>query len=257
MFIVIEELFGIKSLPFLHIQLMVKPTFVQKKEQTLREVIEKAKPGFFSTSIGLRPYSLSEELAYFMDIVKEAQTILYFYDPGYTSIENLYRIRNILLPDHKLIPIAFDAIRGNKAELIYLIHTLTEWAQKQTQHLTYEKYLIHSQYFKSRCTPWTLVSELQPFSDLKKHRMIYQAPRTQTFKHVYTEADGKLKVHKTGELLDLWQQMLMAKTEGKRVWVVRKGVVTELPGADFVFDLDNLSLPASIPYVHAMFAPAK
>jgi len=257
MLIVIEELFGITSLPFLHLQFRIKPTLVLKKEQSLRELIEKTKPGFFSTPLGLRPYTLSEELAYFMDASQEFETIVYFYDPDYTSIENLYRIRNILLPDRRLIPIPFDGVKGNRAELIYLIHTLSDWADKQTQHLTYEKFLIHSQYFKSRCTPWSIVAELAPFAEVKKHRTVFQRPSKLSFKQVYAEADGKLKVHKTGELLDLWKQMMLAKTEGKRVWVVRKGVETELPDADFVFDLGNMSLPVNIPYVHAIFAPGK
>ncbi len=257
MLIVIEELFGIASLPFAHIQLRIKPTLVHKKEQTLRELIDKTKPGFFTTVLGLRPYSLSEELDYFMDASRQEQTILYFYDPGYTAVENLYRIRNILLPDRKLIPIPFDGIKGNKAELIYLIHMMEDWTLKQTQHLTYEKFLIHTQYFKSRCTPWSIVSELAPFTEEKKHRGIYQPPSKLSFKQVYAESNGKLKVHKAGELLDLWQQMLAAKTEGKSVWAVRKGVSAELPGVDYLFDLENQSLPVNIPYIHAIFAPKK
>ncbi|USG65689.1 hypothetical protein NDK47_26925 [Brevibacillus ruminantium] len=254
--IVLEELFGITELPFLQGRLKIKPT-VLKKEHTLREFIEKTKPGFFSTAVPLEPYSLSEELAFFQDAAKQTQMILHFYDPAYTSIQNLNRVRNLLTPDLRLIPIPFDATKGNKAELIYLIHTLTEWLEKQEQHLTYEKILIHTQYFKSRCTPWSFVAEVGPFAVVKKHRSMYKPPAKATFKQVYTQEDGKLKVHKTGELSELWQQILAAKTEGKQVWVVRKGVTVDLPGSDIVVDLENQTLPSHIPYVQAIFAPTK
>jgi|GEM_PF-4627865 len=257
MLIVVEELFGIHSLPFSHIQLKIKPTFVPKNELTLKGIIEKTKPGFFSKQVRMRPYSITDEIEYFMDISQDSETILYFYDPGYTSIDVLYRIRNLLLPERKLIPIPFEGSKGNKAELIYLIYTVSDWYGKQAQYIGYDQFLIHTQYFKSLCTPWSITSEIRPFTSDKKHQSIYKPLKRISYKQVYAAQNGKLKVHKAGELIDLWSQMLIAKTESKRVWVVRKGVSVELPDADFIFDLDNQTFPVNIPYIHAIFAPAK
>lgn len=254
MVIVLEELYGMRSIPFMSTEVKIKPTLL-RGGLPLREYIQQTKRSLLPSALPLQSYSLSEELVFFKGIAEQAEISLYFYDPAYTSIQNLYRVRNLLLPDHKLIPIPFDAMKSNKAELLYLMDALADWAGKQDAPLTYEKFLLHTQYFKSRCTPWSLVAEVGPFTHVKRHRRLHKPPAKPLFKQVYTHTDGKLKVHKTGDLLELWQQILAAKTEEKQAWVVRKGITTDLPGSDIIVDLDNQTLPVHIPYVQAIFAP--
>lgn len=249
MLVVLDEWFHFENFPAEHYA--VKPLKIGRKHQSLQQSLKQEGSGWLSKRLPLKPYSIAEELEFFTKLVTEQETILYFYEPRYTSTDNLYRVRNWLLPEKQLYPVP---VYGNRAEVLYLMHHLVETlGQKRT--VTYQELQKDIKGLKDQATCLIISPEPTRLVEWKKLNSVYKGVGKKQYCLVKVEEQQKIKTSEIGELAVLWRKVLKEEASGGDIWAVCKGVAEELVPSKHFYRVGEPAPPVNVPFVHAVVVP--
>lgn len=252
MLVVLDEWFHCQALSVEKDKCTIKPVQVGNKRESLQRTLQSVKPGWLTKHLRLKPYEWHEELAYFSEIAQNHRYVLYFYEPRYANIDNLFRIRNLLLPDKQLYLVP---VYGNRAEALFLLHHVCQWWEQQPLTVTFRALQTYTEQLKRQMTRIIITPEPLKLVNWKKMNAVYRASGKKTYCLVKSEGRQKSKKSEVGELTQLWRNMLEDVEEDQEVWALCKGIPEELPALDHVYRIGEPALPVNIPFVHAVITP--
>ena len=187
MLVVLDEWFHFENFPAEHYA--VKSLKIGRKRQNLQQTMKEARSGRSTKRLPLKPYDVTEELEFFTELVTEHETILYFYEPRYTSTDNLYRVRNWLLPEKQLYPVP---VYGNRAEVLYLMHHLVE-KLGQNRTVTYQELQNDIEWLKGQATCLMISPDPTRLVEWKKLNSVYNGTGKKQYCLVKVEEQRKIK----------------------------------------------------------------
>ncbi|GAK13692.1 hypothetical protein [Geomicrobium sp. JCM 19039] len=253
MLIIFDECLGIEESRFNWSQAFrstVKPSFVGKDRQRLTDFLHHANSPLIAKSVNLHSYSIQEDVTYFHQIASEhdVRQLVYFYDPHYSITENLYRVRNWLLPEIEML---FIPVKANLPEIFFLLESLN-----QKGSATIKEISSHIQRGILEQSSWLITTNRKKLLTKEKKNKLYRQKEAKDYQLVRIDGNSstQLKVQQKGSLEQLWNLIVDNKRENDHVYVVENGLSFQYVGADTMVTLDRHMLPLHIPFVQIMLS---
>lgn len=242
--------------PTLHRELnriIVKPGLRQKSGWLKRE-----SPYF-------RPTNFHEDLPFFSDREGDNEVYIYLYDPAITIREELFRVRNLLLPGKRLYPYPVVKHRGYLAFILsYLLFLI-----QQNKKTDYNELFRQMDDLTSLMQMFIIGKGTAPFQT-DNRRFAYPISFQKGTKEKklslfeYDLQKKKYRKRQKSDLFTLWEEIQRMQDEKSTLWIVEKGELNASPIWEQIrlsqpdirwFTLDSSELPKNIPFLHILFAP--
>lgn len=252
MLFLLDETLDIRPQPLPNHRYEIKPVRIGRKYKSLKDALEEINPGWRAKKLSPKPYRLSEELEFFSRAARDEEEIVYFYEPRYSSVGILSRIRNWLLPETHLIHIP---IYGNLAEIVYLIEAIRHWCERRNSSDGQQELSVYIKKLQGRLKRWILSPMPMAVHQWKKRHTVYKPLNKKPFLLVEVTQQQKIDLRESGELTRLWGSLSDHVPERHRLWAVCKGVTEDLPEGARQRHIKEPVLPVNVPFVEAVTGP--
>ncbi|WP_088033397.1 hypothetical protein [Evansella clarkii] len=226
------------------------------ESNSLSSIIAGYQGSVFPRPFKFRKLTTQEELQYFTEYFKEQAVkgpVVYIYDPAVTGAEKLLRIRNWLLPEYRLIPVAvregFEAM--DAVNITQYLGTLAAdlGAENITSKGTAE--YLNKHLYSSKA--WLIIPYKKITVYEKKRKTMQKDKQFKTFYiHEYTPETGSWKVAGKGKISDLCEEVLNNNRDNDFAAVCKGCELENKANVKNSITVPNSNLPVNVPFVQLL-----
>ncbi|WP_408009126.1 hypothetical protein ACJROX_02055 [Pseudalkalibacillus sp. A8] len=197
--------------------LVIKPVNTKNGPKPIGEIIKDKESKLLSRSLGIIESSQLDQIQFFKNLT-DAYEIVYFYDPGYTDINMIRRLKNWLYPEQSL---NCYPIFHNRATLYMLLDKLSRASHESSSLIT-----SRIAQYSSTIQEWIITPDPKAFYK-NNIKSIYK--KTNKPFRILVSENGKAKIEKTGSLNELVDSVLGRNdVDSSQTWLVSKDLSNDL-----------------------------
>ncbi|GAA0376183.1 hypothetical protein GCM10008968_34930 [Bacillus horti] len=242
------------------------PTQLKATDEDLHTYLAAKKP-FWRRRIKTTPYTLEEQIQFFIDKLdeykrecaksqdnrdqnqgEESKVVLYFYDSTITDWELVRRVKNLIYPEHILIPIYLNQ---NRAILLYFMYEVLSKIQSKALPPTSVHIELEKKKVLESSDQFIISNRLKPWKRKMKIWKLYsQKKKDRYFLLKVNQNGGKKKLSKGtfAEVIAAFEE----QHSGEKSFAVTKQKETDEHVEQFSthISLSDHTLPSKVSYVH-------